>query len=456
MLTHTNKATENKNKTVAANLSKPLNSDSQPLQLKDERPEAIAQKKLSEVANNSTQVKQLRAMQEIANNSTQVKQLRALQQMVNDNVRVSQQQVFKRKEIAGSADVVQMQFTLDDIKKDDKTQIKDTTLKELLPTTVGDKHIKNEKLRGVETRLAGGDFSDDEEKLMFTNYFSENTMVMADVFNGPGLSDFKANQAISKQAELADVDISNMRQLIIKNIVNKESERFLLERNYKNGQQMSASDFKKFMTQTPLGKTSIWTLNAYRLLPVSATFYQTDGIVLKIDVERMSEENKGLQQELDLTRKKKEIQPQEEKNREYKEPEMEEVFIANEKEGRGRKGGGRKGCYITTACIQQNGLDDDCEELTVLRNFRDTYLLNKTNGNELIDLYYQYAPMILHSIQKRDDEEEILERLYKIIRQCVDAIKNGNNEFAFATYYKMVIELKDEFIYEISINIPSC
>lgn len=29
------------------------------------------------------------------------------------------------------------------------------------------------------------------------------------------------------------------------------------------------------------------------------------------------------------------------------------------------------GCYLTSACVNAKGLPDDCEELTVLRNFRD-------------------------------------------------------------------------------------
>jgi hypothetical protein len=99
-------------------------------------------------------------------------------------------------------------------------------------------------------------------------------------------------------------------------------------------------------------------------------------------------------------------------------------------------------CYITTACVEFMGLDDDCEELTVLRNFRDTYLASRNNGPELIQSYYQNAPKIVSNIRRREDKEEIFIRLYKIIRQCVDAIKEGDNEFAFHFYCRMVVDLK--------------
>jgi hypothetical protein len=112
-------------------------------------------------------------------------------------------------------------------------------------------------------------------------------------------------------------------------------------------------------------------------------------------------------------------------------------------------------CYITTACVKRMGLSDDCEELTLLRRFRDSYLLQKKNGEQLIDLYYRYSPQIVTAIRRRDDEEEILKRLYGIIRVCVEAIKQQDYEFTYQTYCKMVIGLKDEFIPECPIGIPS-
>jgi hypothetical protein len=109
-------------------------------------------------------------------------------------------------------------------------------------------------------------------------------------------------------------------------------------------------------------------------------------------------------------------------------------------------------CYLTTACTEARGLPDDCEELTTLREFRDTYLINKENGSALIAAYYNHAPQILNAIRRRKDEEEILAYLYKIIRQCVDGIKKGDNEFAFRTYCRMVIELKERFLSEIEVQ----
>lgn len=106
----------------------------------------------------------------------------------------------------------------------------------------------------------------------------------------------------------------------------------------------------------------------------------------------------------------------------------------------------RSWCYITTACVQYKGLPDDCEELTVLRGFRDSYLIERPDGKNLIKLYYDYAPLILTQIKKRRGEEEILAELYGIIRKCVDAILKGDNDFAYRIYCRMMWDLKERFI----------
>lgn len=113
-----------------------------------------------------------------------------------------------------------------------------------------------------------------------------------------------------------------------------------------------------------------------------------------------------------------------------------------------------KCCYITTACAEAKGLPDDCEELTTLRNFRDNYLIKKPNGLQLIEIYYQHSPLIVNRIRQREDEEEIFKLLYAIIRLCVNAIKQGNMEFAYQTYCEMVLRLKKLFIPEIRCELP--
>lgn len=68
MNTHADKKSENKSQAVANVLQKQQNDGSSTFQFEDNRPEAIAQRKLQEAINNSPSVQQLKAYQEMADN----------------------------------------------------------------------------------------------------------------------------------------------------------------------------------------------------------------------------------------------------------------------------------------------------------------------------------------------------------------------------------------------------
>lgn len=84
MKSNADKTNENKSQAVANSLTNQERNSISTFQFIDNRSEAIAQRKLQEMANNSLQVSQLKAIQEMASNSLQVKQLRAFQSSVNN------------------------------------------------------------------------------------------------------------------------------------------------------------------------------------------------------------------------------------------------------------------------------------------------------------------------------------------------------------------------------------
>lgn len=71
MNNHADKTQENKSRSVANEASQKLSSCESAFQFVDNRPEAIALRKLQEMANNSHQARRLRAFQEMANYSPQ-------------------------------------------------------------------------------------------------------------------------------------------------------------------------------------------------------------------------------------------------------------------------------------------------------------------------------------------------------------------------------------------------
>lgn len=100
-----------------------------------------------------------------------------------------------------------------------------------------------------------------------------------------------------------------------------------------------------------------------------------------------------------------------------------------------KKGGG---CFITTAICEARGLPDDCEELTLLRHFRDTYMMDDSDRAKLVRHYYKIAPGIVEALKHRgDDSFEFLRSVFLI--PALKEIQAGNNEVAMITYENMVI-----------------
>ena len=81
-------------------------------------------------------------------------------------------------------------------------------------------------------------------------------------------------------------------------------------------------------------------------------------------------------------------------------------------------------CYITTACIRARRLPDDCEELTLLRQFRDSYMRTQPEGEKDIREYYRSAPALVERINAREDAAQIWSVIYEeMILPCVELKK---------------------------------
>jgi len=105
--------------------------------------------------------------------------------------------------------------------------------------------------------------------------------------------------------------------------------------------------------------------------------------------------------------------------------------------------GGDSGCFLTTAVIQQRGEADDGPTLTVLRKFRDGYMMATPEGRRLVADYYRTAPGIVAAIPRdHSDWEWVAGR----IDEAVAAIGAGDNERALAIYTGMVRRLTDKWL----------
>lgn len=97
------------------------------------------------------------------------------------------------------------------------------------------------------------------------------------------------------------------------------------------------------------------------------------------------------------------------------------------------------GCFITTAVCEALGLPDDCAELRLLREFRDTYMKENADRRALIKEYYAIAPAIVAAINARKDSREIYARMrHLFIEPAMHAIVDSRPSQAL-TYYKALV-----------------
>ena len=101
------------------------------------------------------------------------------------------------------------------------------------------------------------------------------------------------------------------------------------------------------------------------------------------------------------------------------------------------------GCFLTSACTEARGLPDDCEELTVLRAFRDGYMKRLPHGQADICEYYQIAPVIVEKIHTLPNSKEILNQIYTdLVLPCVALIQAEKNDAAYRKYRDYVLLLQ--------------
>ena len=107
-------------------------------------------------------------------------------------------------------------------------------------------------------------------------------------------------------------------------------------------------------------------------------------------------------------------------------------------------------CFITTAVCEYLGKTDDCYELTSLRNYRDTWLINQPDGEMLIKEYYAKAPLLVSMLKTSERYEEYCEiLLLEYIRPCLAMIEKGLFDECKKKYISMEKYLESEFKTEV-------
>lgn len=105
-------------------------------------------------------------------------------------------------------------------------------------------------------------------------------------------------------------------------------------------------------------------------------------------------------------------------------------------------GGKSGGCYLTTACVDFAGLSDSCELLVAMRELRDDYVVNQSNGKELIAEYYTDSPKVVTAINQRIDYAQIYEAMLIELTAIKEIVRSKNYENAASAYTSMYLNLQ--------------
>ncbi|HIX59481.1 MAG TPA: hypothetical protein IAA45_07195 [Candidatus Blautia gallistercoris] len=110
-------------------------------------------------------------------------------------------------------------------------------------------------------------------------------------------------------------------------------------------------------------------------------------------------------------------------------------------------GGGGGGCFITTACVEFQGLRDDCAEMQTLRKYRDVLVKEDETFRSKVLEYYRKAPLIIQEIEKSGHASAVYQQLYhNMIQPCVAYLDAGHTEEAKELYLRYYESLVKEYL----------
>ncbi len=102
-------------------------------------------------------------------------------------------------------------------------------------------------------------------------------------------------------------------------------------------------------------------------------------------------------------------------------------------------------CFLSTACIQHKRLPDQCEELQVLRTFRDKYMRSSPLGNQLVEDYYRLGPGLVAAIETDGNKASTYRYIYGCIKKACAKIVSLENAEAQNIYTRMVKRLTKKY-----------
>lgn len=113
----------------------------------------------------------------------------------------------------------------------------------------------------------------------------------------------------------------------------------------------------------------------------------------------------------------------------------------------GDAGGSGGGCFITSACVESQGLSDTCKELQILRQYRDELVQKDEDFRGKVLEYYRKAPLIVQAIEKTKESSAIYDKLFhEMILPCVAYLEEGKTSEAKELYLKCYGQMAEKYL----------
>ncbi|PSJ32189.1 hypothetical protein UF10_01805 [Peptostreptococcus russellii] len=104
----------------------------------------------------------------------------------------------------------------------------------------------------------------------------------------------------------------------------------------------------------------------------------------------------------------------------------------------GSSGSNGSFCFISTVICEYFGKDDNCVELSTLRGYRDNWLRNQPDGQQLIAEYYNNAPFIVSKLKTSANYTYYCQYLWdNYLQPCLVFIENKQFESCKGLYIEM-------------------
>lgn len=107
----------------------------------------------------------------------------------------------------------------------------------------------------------------------------------------------------------------------------------------------------------------------------------------------------------------------------------------------------RKGglCFITTACANVLAEPEAATALKVIREFRDSFIVQQSYGQTLLQTYYTVAPEVLDGLLAESNGDQMHRVFQTLVRPCVDLITSNRPDDAVLHYARGFSDLVAQY-----------